>query len=274
MGDIAKFTPSTGIVVDRTGQSTSITGAMELYGAEATAARAASVESSINSTWTQRFSDGYSVSCKVTVKFREPGSSAGKATQIEAVKISGPSHVSPNLLGGKSMTLNANESDAFTWTAAHEFGHIIGMDDRYSEGIISKIKGTFGGSRSTSIQTGYGGNIMGVCYGVLESKNLVDLASENSPNPYWDDDDQVRDWISAHSIGEIAKLSTATKLDAFRTLMSEWISDEDVDAMKKICQSITTTVEANKLRSAVNVPSFSSLGQRTAIRVAFAKMPK
>lgn len=274
MGEIARFSPSTGIVVDRTGGSTSITGALELYGDEATVARAATIESSINSTWTQSFSDGYSVSCRITVRLRGPGSSAGNATQVEAAKIAGPSNVSPNLLGGKSMTLNANESDAFTWTAAHEFGHIIGLDDRYSEGIISKIKGKFGGSRTTSIQTGYGGNIMGVHYGVLESKNLANLEGENSPNPYWDDDDQVRDWIDAHTVGEIAKLSTATKLDAFRTLMSGWISDEDVDAMKKICRSETTAVEANRIRAAVNVLDFSSLGQRTAIRVAFANMPK
>ena len=81
---------------------------------------------------------------------------------------------------------------------------------------------------------------MAVHFGVLESKNLTDLEKENSPNPYWDDDDQVRDWIDAHKEGEIAKLSTPNKLDAFRTLMSGWISDEDVDAMKKICRSVAS----------------------------------
>lgn len=88
---------------------------MELYGPEATAARAASIQHSINDTWNRTFDDGYSISCNVTVKYRGPESSAGNATQIEALKTSGPSHVFRMPGVDPSMTLNANEPNVFTW---------------------------------------------------------------------------------------------------------------------------------------------------------------
>jgi hypothetical protein len=96
--------------------------------------------------------------------------------------MSGPSHVSPGLRG-RTMTLNANEPDAFSWTPAHEFGHILGMQDRYSETIMSRIKGSFGGARSNTVHTGYQGNLMAETGGGLASKNVADLASENAPSP-------------------------------------------------------------------------------------------
>jgi Domain of unknown function (DUF4157) len=269
---VARFSPAPGIVVDRTERSVSISGAMELYGAEATPARAASIQSSINTTWTRTFPDGYSVTCNITVTHRGPGSSAGTATQIEAARISGPSHVSS--LGTRSMTLNANESDAFTWTPAHEFGHIIGLDDRYSESIMSSIGGMFGGTRTATVVPGYAGNVMAQTGGVLESKNVRDIAEENEPSPYWiNDDDQVRDWVNAHSLSDVGRLSTPNKLRAIRTLMGGWISDEDVAAIVRICRSVTTRTEADAIRGAVDVLQMSSIGQRTTVRVAFAGMP-
>lgn len=270
---VAKFSPAPGVFVDRTENLVSISGAMELYGPEATAARAASVQNSINTTWTRAFPDGSSVSCNITVTYRAPGSQAGNATQIEAVKISGPSHVSPGL-NGRSMTLNANESDAFAWTAAHEFGHIIGLDDRYSEGIISKVMGTFGGTRTTTVQPGYKGNIMAVGGGALEGKNVADVAEENEPSPYWiNDDDQIRDWVNGHSPSDIGSLSITSKLKAIKVLMGGWISDDDVAAIARICSGVTSSTEAAAIRNGVDLLDMNSIGQRTAVRVAFAKMP-
>ena len=113
------------------------------------------------------------------------------------------------------MTLNANEPNAFTWTPSHEFGHIIGLKDRYSEGIISKIKSTWGGVRTATVEPGYEGNLMAEQGGTLAGKNIADLAKENEPSPYWiNDDDQVRDWVNAHSLAEIGRLSTTNKLRA------------------------------------------------------------
>lgn len=270
---VARFSPAPGLILERTEKSVTISGKMELYGPEANAARAASIQNSINTTWTHTFPDGYSVTCNITVTYRGPGSTAGSATQIEADKLAGPSHVSPGL-GGRTMTLNANEATAFTWTSAHEFGHIIGLNDHYSESIISKVKGRLGGKRTTTIQSGYGGNIMAVSGGALESKNIRDIAEENEPSPYWiNDDDQVRDWITGHSPSAIGKLSTPNKLKAIKTLMGGWISDADVTAIARICSSVTTKTEADAIRDGVDLLDFSSLGQRTRVRVAFVQMP-
>lgn len=94
------------------------------------------------------------------------------------------------------------------------------------------------------------------------------------PTPHWlNDDDQVRDWVNTHSAVDIASLSTADKLKAIRTLMSGWISDDDVTAIGKICGSVTWRAEADAIRGDVDLLSMTSIGQRTAVRVAFVKMP-
>jgi hypothetical protein len=271
---VGRFSPSPGLYVDRTENSVDISGVMELYGPEATTVRAGSIQHSINTTWTAAFPDGSSVNCNITVRYRGPGSDAdSNATQIEADKISGPSHVSLGLRS-RSMTLNANEPNAFTWTPAHEFGHIIGLKDRYSEGIISKIKSTWGGTRTTAVEPGYRGNLMAEDNGALESKNVADVARENEPSPYWiNDDDQVRAWVNAHPLTDIGKLSTTNKLKAIRTLMGGWISDDDVTAIARICSSVTSRTEANAIRGGVDLLDFTSIGQRTTVRVAFGRMP-
>jgi Domain of unknown function (DUF4157) len=270
---VAKFSPSPGLFIERTENSVTISGAMELYGSQANASRAASIQTSINTTWTKIFPDGHSVSCNITVAYRGKGSKPGNATQIETDNTLGPSHVLYGL-NARSMTLNSNESGAFTWTPAHEFGHIIGLDDRYSEGIISKVKGLFGRERTTTTQSGYEGNLMAVHGGALESKNVQDIAKENEPSAYWiNDDDQVRDWVNGHSFSDIGKLSTNNKLKAIKTLMGGWISDDDVAAITRICSSVTSSNEANTIRSGVNILGMTSTGQRTMVRLAFSNMP-
>lgn len=267
---VGRFSPAPGLHVDRTERAVSIAGAMELYGADASAERAASIQNAINSTWTRTFPDGYSIACNITVTYRAAGTSAGTATQIEAARISGPSHVT--WLGTRSMTLNANESDAFTWTAAHEFGHIIGLDDRYSESIMSRLGGS--ATRTATTHAGYERNLMAVSGGVLEAQNVRDVAEENEPSSYWiNDDDRVRDWVNAHSIADIGQLSTPNKLRAIRTLMGGWISDADVAAIARICRGVKTSAEANAIRGGIDLLELSSIGQRTAVRVAFAGMP-
>jgi hypothetical protein len=271
---VGRFQPSTGLTVDRSGTSVSIRGQMELSGSEASVARAALIQQSINATWTHTFKDGFEIDCDIHVRYRGPGTSAGLATQITAEKIAGPSHVSPGL-GSRSMTLNANEPDAFTWTPTHEFGHILGLQDRYSESIMSKIRSTWGGSRNTWVQAGYEGNIMSTSGGPLESKNVADIAAENEPSAYWtNDDDYVRSWIENHPVApDIARLSTAEKLRAIWILQGGWISGEDLAAMGKICSAVTSHGEAEAIRRGVNVLIFTDLGQRTKMRVYLAKMP-
>ena len=271
---IGRFTPAPGIFVDRTEKSVLIEGKMELYGPEGNSARAQAIERSINTTWTTSFPDGYTSTCRISVRFRPEGSSAGTAAQIEAKKMAGPSHVTTFPGMGREMTLNANETDAFTWTATHEFGHVIGLQDRYSEGIMSKIASLSGGTRTNIVDPRYRGNLMAEDQGIIESKNVEDVVEENASSAYWiNDDDEVRDWLDAHSRADIAKLSTADKLKAIKTLMGGWISDADVAGIGKICGAVTTAAEANAIRKGVNLLDFSSIGQRTAVRVIFSKMP-
>jgi len=270
---VGRFVPSPGITVDRSGTSVLIVGQMELSGPEATSIRADSVERSINDMWTRTFKDGFVITCKIHVSYRGPGTSAGASTQITAEKTAGPSHVRP-AIHGRAMILNANESDAFTWTPAHEFGHILGMKDRYSESIVSKIKSLWGGRRSTTVQSGYDKNLMGVVNGSLESKNVADIIAENEPSAYWkNDDDYIVSWVGSHSVAELAKLPTAEKLRAIWILQGGWISGDDLQAMGKICGVVKTTTEAASLRRGINLLIFSDIGQRTSMRVFLSKMP-
>jgi hypothetical protein len=270
---VGRLTPSPGLFIDRTEKSVVIGGLMELSGAEATPARAQSIQKTINLIWTQTFSDGYSVRCNIAVRYRGPGSSASNVTQIQAAKIPGPSHVTPGLFS-RSMTLNANERDAFTWTAAHEFGHIIGLEDRYSEPILSKIRAIWGGARINTVQPAYANNIMAVDGGVLTSQNLADLAAENEPSPYWvNDDEQVRAWVTTHASTDVARLSAQSKLRAIRALLGGRLSSDDLAAIRKICGAVRSSSESNGIRAGVDLVAVSDLGQRTTLRVIFAQMP-
>lgn len=276
MGDssvlpVSRFSPAPGLFVDRTEKRIEISGDMELFGPEATSAAAISIAYSINTTWTATFPDGQAVVCKVRVTYRLPEEKAGNAAQIEAVKAWGPSHVNGLT---RNMTLNANESDAFTWTAAHEFGHVIGLQDRYSESIMSKLSGMVGGTRSNTVDPRYKANLMAVVNGALESQNLTDLAVENNPSPFWvNDDDYVRDWVNHHVIGDVTALSTTNKVAMIKTLMGGWISYDDLVTILRICSSVTRPTEAKAIRDAVDPLVFTDIGQRTRVRVALASMP-
>ncbi len=276
MGDasvssVGRFSPAPGLFVDRTENKIAIGGAMEMFGPEASGARAQSVRKTINAIWTATFPDGHSVACNVSVAYRPPATAAGDVAQIEALKIAGPSHVSGF---DRSMTLNANESAAFTWTAAHEFGHVIGLQDRYSEGILSKIRSRYGGTRATTVDPRYQTNLMAVSGGALESQNLRDLAAENQPSPYWvNDDAQVRDWVNHHPLVDVTGLSTTSKVNMIKTLMGGWISDADMAAIVRICSAVTRKPEADALRTSIDMLGFSSMGQRQKARLAFRMMP-
>jgi hypothetical protein len=249
---------------------------MELYGDEATVERAKTIEQSINTAWTKTFADGYSVTCNITVTNRGPGSrETPYVAQIETLKpfFNDPSNVNTLPGMGNKMTLNANNPMAFTCTCVHEFGHVIGLEDRYSESITSKISGTFGGARTDTIQPGYEGNLMGVSGGNLGNQNLADLSSENEPSPYWIySDDHIRNWVNTHSPAEIGRLPSAIELRAIETLMGGWISDDDMAAIGKICSNVATPQEGNIIRNGVDLLDFSSLGQPKQMRVFFTKM--
>ena len=247
---------------------------LEIYGAEATTAMAGTIEATIERIWNASFPDGSTVACNVSVAFRASTTPASSgATQIEIVRQAGPSYVSSGW-GGRYMVLNLDGTDALNWVVAHEFGHLLGMDDRYLEGWWSKLSGSFGGQRTTTIVPGYEGNLMGEHAGALESKNVRDLAEENAPG-YFSDDDQVRAWVNNHTTAEIGALSTAAKLQAINVLLGGWVADEDIAASRAILRSVSARAEAEAIRQAIEpgLIDLSSIGQRTQMRVALSQMP-
>jgi hypothetical protein len=271
---VGSFHPSAGITVDRTHRELHITGRLQIHGAEATAAIAATIEATIEQFWNANFPDGYVIHCDISVSRRAAGTVADTgATQIEIARIPGPSNVSGSE-GARSMVLNLNESDALSWAVAHEFGHILGMRDHYSESVMSRNSGTGGGARQTTPDPGYGGNLMGVTGGVAEQSNVRDLASENAPG-WTEDDDQVRDWVNRHDPAAIDRLSANDMIQMIRTLMSGWISDDDVSVIDRICRSVSTSAKATAIRNAIEpeLTSMTSIGQRTQVRVSFSRMP-
>jgi hypothetical protein len=272
---VGRFSPARGIVVDRSLKAMSITGTMELFGPSATAAHAATIQQSINTTWTRTFPDGYTVTCRVVVRHRGPGSKPGRATQIEACITPGPSFVRDGM-SGRYMTLNVKNPIAFTHTAAHEFGHILGLQDKYTESIFSKMGAVYLGlERNSSVSAQWDGNLMASKFGVLWSQDVADVAAVNEPSPYWiNDDDYVAAWVNTHPISDTAKLPTRDKLKAMFVLFGGWVSSDDVTALSRICASVTTKAEATTIRARLDLLKLTDLGQRMTIRIALAKMPQ
>jgi hypothetical protein len=268
----ARYSPSAGVTVDRTGNRVTIAGTIELSGESASPARARSMEKAINDAWTHDFGAAGSVTCDITVCYRPPGSRETGVTQVYAGWMLGPSETAN--YGRHDVYLNSDEADAFTWTAAHEFGHVVGLKDRYIESLFSRVRGEFGGTRAADVEPGYEHNLMGEQDGALGAQNVSDIASESEPSPLWiHDDDQVRDWVSAHTLAEIGGLSVHDKLTAIATLQGGWISDDDLEAMRRVCASVTSHDEGQALRSGVDLVRYTDIGQRTQMRVYLAEMP-
>jgi hypothetical protein len=169
--------PGPGLSISWSGSAVSIRARMEISGAEATAALAAQIKATIERYWNASFPDGYRVSCTADVRYRASGASADPgATQIEIVRAARDSFVQRYwLVGQRYMTFNLN--NGINWTPAHEFGHLLGLDDRYAEGIVSRVSGIFGGRREATVEAGWSGNIMAEVNGSVESKNVMDLLS-------------------------------------------------------------------------------------------------
>jgi hypothetical protein len=175
--------PGLNVNVSVSGKRADVSARLEVSGADSDAPAATSIQSTIASNWTGVFADGYSISTRPTVSYRAAGASADSAaTQIEIVR-AGPGSATHTirrwLVGSRYVSLNLDYGggNALWWAVAHEFGHLLGLDDHYSEGFLSKVASLFGYSenRSATVDAGYENNIMGVDYGSLESRNVQDL---------------------------------------------------------------------------------------------------
>jgi hypothetical protein len=107
--------------------------------------------------------------------------------------------------------------------------------------------------------------------GSIAGEELADVVYDEATV----DDDEIRAWLSSTDLGSIGRTPASEKIRLIFSLMKGWISGDDVDAMVKVCQSVTTQNEMDLIRRAVSphITSMSSIGQRTRLRIALARKP-
>lgn len=267
-----RFQPVPGITVDLAGTSLSIVGRAEAWGAEANAQRAMQIQNTINNARTLRIG-AVDFSCSIIVSHRASGD-PGRALQIEILNMPAPSNVRMAETG-RPMQLNNREPQAYNWTAAHEFGHVLGLNDRYSETAASRAAGQNGGPRATPAHAGYETNLMGAVGGGLSLQNALDLANETQPSEWsMDDDDEVRDWVSSHTQLQIQALGPDVRMRGLEILMNGWVSGDDLRAMEGLMSGVTNGLEARNIRARIDPIRLTDIGQRTRLRLAMERMPR
>ena len=172
------YNPGPGLSLSLSGHAVTISANLELYGAGATTAIAGEFKSTIENYWNHTYDDGYSVktNANVTVQGDKPDKSK---TRIDVINAKGVTNVAPTYwIAGANYMQYYTGSSKNDWTPAHEFGHLLGLPDHYSESIISSIKGEINPNWRTSTEDkGWEGNLMARTGGVFEKKNIVELIS-------------------------------------------------------------------------------------------------
>jgi len=165
-----------GIVFSWAGNAVRLKVDLEVSGEGATAALAAEIGKTIETIWNASFTDNYQVTSTVNTRFRIQGSEDSDRTQIYVTHDNATTYVRPfPTLYYAYMNYYINSETIASWTPAHEFGHLLGLDDKYEEGIRSRIHSMYGGSRSTPVIPGWEGNIMAAYKGTLQKRNLQEL---------------------------------------------------------------------------------------------------
>lgn len=188
--------PGPGISISYQGRNVQVNANLEVHGPAASAAIADQMKQTIERLWTGSFTDGYAIQTSVNIRYRGPGEpSNANATQIRVFNTPGVSLGRVTHMwgpGNRTMEYNLAGTD-INWSPAHEFGHLLGLRDKYSQTWSSWFKGMVCPEemcpREIEPDQGYENNIMGVDGGRLESKNIQDLIAEHQnyicepPNP-------------------------------------------------------------------------------------------
>jgi Domain of unknown function (DUF4157) len=167
---------STGVVVP----SVTIAARLQLFGPNASEEIAEAMKREVESFWTTSFPDGSQVHTAVNVSRRDDAAPPDPdAIQVRVISAPIRSFVK-DTAGGVEMTYTVSSGPG---TVSHEFAHLLGLDDRYSEtwrSVVSDI--TFGAvAGATAPDPGYEANVLGIAGGVLESTNIRDLLIRHGP---------------------------------------------------------------------------------------------
>lgn len=165
-----------GIQMTWSGNFISLKANLEVSGPAATAGMATQMKQTIETIWNGSFDQGYRVNCTVNMRFRGNGIEDSGRNQIFVTIDNSATNVDalPSLYYS-SMHYHIHPGTEITWTPAHEFGHMLGLDDHYSEGIWSRIRDICGYSRNIMVHPGWQGNLMATHMGTLERRNLQEL---------------------------------------------------------------------------------------------------
>ena len=274
---VGSYPAAGSLIIDRTDKELVITGSIEVEGDAATPGNIATARGTIERYWNQSFPDGRRVVCDISMTAGSSGLFSSKA-KIYIYAGSGVDHVN-GMTSNMSLYLlddTGNTTNALTWAIAHEFGHMLGLEDKYHEGFFSQVMAAIGkdSQRRSTVVPGYQGNLMAQRSGRIESKNIDDLDKETAPS-YREDDDRIRLWVARHSQKDVASLSAATKINMINTLLNGWISTEDLDTVERICQSISKHEEGNAVGRDVarRLSDMEDVGQRTRMRGILGNLP-
>lgn len=270
-----RYAPVPGITVDIIEKRVQISGQAQVWGEQATPLSALLIQNTVNRVWNQNLGDRAFFKCDFTVTHRAAATRPSNMLQIELAPIEQPSAVVRPRFGQTYMRLDSRLGNVLEWVVAHEFGHIIGLKDRYTESLLSQVGSNFGFKRETTPLPGYESNIMATDEGTLALQNLTDIADDIAGRTPWlQTDDQVRAYVKARTPEMLQLMTVDTRLAALATLMEGWISDEDVAAMVALIAAVRSPANAARLRSGVDLTVFNSVAQRNRVADALAKMPR
>jgi hypothetical protein len=89
-------------------------------------------------------------------------------------------------------------------------------------------------------------------------------------------DTEIRDWVRRENLTAIGQISLKEKLRLINRLLDGWVSDEDLDAIDKVCRSVTSAQEMAVIRAVISLRAIdlTDLGQRTRLRVILIRTPQ
>jgi hypothetical protein len=149
----------------------------------------------------------------------------------------------------------------------HEYG-VTYTCTTYAEEVVRTASKTLPSSRSQPTSVFY------QQVPAIDNPNTL-LVNVRSARGSLNTDEGIRNWVSANDLNTIGQLPTQEMIRMINRLMDGWVSDEDVDAIDRICQSVTNTVQMARIRAAINprILDLTDIGQRTRVRIALARNP-